>query len=44
MYAADPGDNLSKEGSGRVQVYKKYKVLNCYTVEANYSVSAKSIN
>jgi hypothetical protein len=26
MYAADRSDGLSKEGSGRVQIYKKYKV------------------
>ena len=27
MYQADKSDGLSKEGSGRVQVYKKYKIL-----------------
>jgi hypothetical protein len=36
MYQADKSDGLSKEGSGRVQVYKKYKILHSYTIECNY--------
>jgi len=26
MYAADPSDGQSKEGSGRVAFFKKYKI------------------
>jgi len=37
MYAADRSDGLSKEGSGRVQVYKKYKITHSYTLECNYT-------
>lgn len=36
MYQADKSDGLSKEGSGRVQTYKKYKLFHSYTIECNY--------
>jgi len=39
MYSADPGDGLSKDGSGRVAFYKKYKLNNSFTIECNYSVA-----
>ena len=34
---ADKSDGLSKEGSGRVSFYKKYKIKHSYTVEVNYT-------
>jgi hypothetical protein len=37
MYMADKSDGLSKEGSGRVSFYKKYKIKHSYTVEVNYT-------
>ncbi|EGR29346.1 hypothetical protein IMG5_157570 [Ichthyophthirius multifiliis] len=30
-------DNLSKEGSGRVSVYKMTNVEHCFTLECNYN-------
>ena len=39
MYSSDPSDGLSKEGSGRVAFFKKYKIINSFTIEANYAVS-----
>jgi hypothetical protein len=36
MYAADKSDGQSKEGSGRVAFYKKYKIFHCYTLENNF--------
>ena len=38
MYSADKSDGLSKEGSGRVSFYKKYKILHSYTIECNYII------
>jgi hypothetical protein len=43
MYSADPGDGQSKEGSGRVAFFKKYKIMHCYTIENNF-VKGKNIN
>jgi len=37
MYKADKSDGLSKEGSGRVSFYKKYKIYHSYTIECNYT-------
>ena len=37
MYQADKSDGLSKEGSGRVAMYKKYKIPHSYTIECNYT-------
>ena len=37
MYCADKSDGLSKEGSGRVSFYKKYKIPHSYTIECNYT-------
>ena len=37
MYSKDKGDNLSKEGSGRVSLYKATGVKHCYTLEVNYN-------
>jgi hypothetical protein len=37
MYAKDKGDNLSKEGAGRVALYKQSGLKHCYTLEANYN-------
>lgn len=37
MYAKDKGDGLSKEGAGRVALFKFTKIPLCYTVECNYN-------
>jgi hypothetical protein len=37
MYAADKGDGLSKEGSGRVAFYKICGIIHSYTLECNYN-------
>ena len=37
MVIADASDGLSKEGSGRVQAYKKYNIFHSYTLECNYT-------
>lgn len=38
MYASDKSDGLSKEGSGRVALYKYTKIPLCYTLECNYNM------
>lgn len=38
MYAADKSDGQSKEGSGRVAFFKKYKLTHCYTLENNFLI------
>jgi cytosolic carboxypeptidase protein 5 len=38
MYAKDKGDGLSKEGAGRVALYKQTKMNLCYTLECNYNM------
>ncbi|KAM3136319.1 Cytosolic carboxypeptidase-like protein 5 [Paramecium bursaria] len=43
MYAADKGDGLSKEGSGRVALYKATNIVHSYTLECNYN-TGKIIN
>ncbi len=42
MYAKDKSDGLSKEGSGRVALYKSTNLTHCYTVECNYNAGRKS--
>lgn len=37
MYSRDRGDNLSKEGAGRVALYKATKLNLCFTLECNYN-------
>ena len=37
MYSKDKGDGLSKEGAGRVALYKQSKISLCYTIECNYN-------
>lgn len=37
MYAKDKRDGLSKEGSGRVAMFKKTGILHSYTLECNYN-------
>lgn len=37
MRARDKRDNLSKEGSGRVALYRLTNILRCYTLECNYN-------
>jgi len=39
MYSKDKSDNLSKEGAGRVALYKQTGLKHCYTLEANYNMS-----
>ena len=42
MYAKDKNDNgITKEGSGRVSIYKATNVILCYTLECNYNMSEK---
>jgi hypothetical protein len=36
MYSKDKGEKLSKEGAGRVALYKSTKINLCYTLECNY--------
>ncbi|CAD8155599.1 unnamed protein product [Paramecium pentaurelia] len=38
MYAADKGDGLSKEGSGRVALHKICGIIHSYTLECNYNI------
>ncbi|XP_055377224.1 cytosolic carboxypeptidase-like protein 5 [Condylostylus longicornis] len=37
MYRKEKRDGLSKEGSGRVTVYKMTGLVKCYTLECNYN-------
>lgn len=37
MYNKDKGENLSKEGAGRVGIYKATQLSRCYTLECNYN-------
>ena len=43
MSVKDKRDGLSREGSGRVAIYKETGLVNCYTLECNYHGS-KRIN
>lgn len=43
MYHKGKRDGLSKEGSGRVSVYKAIGLLRCYTLEGNYNMG-KCVN
>lgn len=36
MNAKDAGSGLSREGSGRVGIYKATGLINCYTLECHY--------
>ena len=38
MYSKDKGDGLSKEGAGRVAIFKQTKLNLCYTLECNYNM------
>ena len=39
MYSKDRGDHISKEGSGRVAMFKATKNAYCWTMECNYNIS-----
>ncbi|KAL7047706.1 hypothetical protein ACKWTF_003085 [Chironomus riparius] len=43
MYLKGRRDGLSKEGSGRVAIYKATGLIKCYTLESNYNM-AKCVN
>ncbi|XP_021109263.1 cytosolic carboxypeptidase-like protein 5 isoform X3 [Heterocephalus glaber] len=43
MYARDRRDGQSKEGSGRVAIYKASGIIHSYTLECNYN-TGRSIN
>lgn len=43
MNCKDKKDGLSREGAGRVGIYKLTDLPNCYTLECNYT-TAKRIN
>jgi hypothetical protein len=43
MKCVDKKDGLSREGCGRVAIYKLTELPNCYTLECNYTTS-KRIN
>ncbi|NXE71340.1 CBPC5 protein, partial [Calcarius ornatus] len=43
MYARDKRDGQSKEGSGRVAVYKALGIIHSYTLECNYN-TGRSVN
>jgi hypothetical protein len=38
MYVKDKGDGLSREGAGRVAIYKLTNLVHCYTLECNYNI------
>ena len=37
MNARDRGEKLTKEGAGRVALFKQTNLTNCYTLECNYN-------
>lgn len=43
MYHKDKRDGFSKEGSGRVAMFKSMGIVHCYTLECNYN-SGRSTN
>ncbi|KAM3675438.1 cytosolic carboxypeptidase-like protein 5 [Ammospiza maritima maritima] len=43
MYARDKRDGQSKEGSGRVAIYKALGIIHSYTLECNYN-TGRSVN
>ncbi|XP_043397901.1 cytosolic carboxypeptidase-like protein 5 isoform X6 [Chelonia mydas] len=43
MYARDKRDGQSKEGSGRVAIYKASGIIHSYTLECNYN-TGRSVN
>jgi len=43
MKIVDKKDNMSREGSGRVGIYKATKITHCYTLECNYA-TGKTFN
>ncbi|NXH19630.1 CBPC5 protein, partial [Bucco capensis] len=43
MYAKDRRDGQSKEGSGRVAIYKALGIIHSYTLECNYN-TGRSVN
>lgn len=41
MSVKDRGCNLSREGSGRVGIYKATGLVNCYTLECNFQTGRR---
>lgn len=44
MFSKDKGDEFSKEGSGRVAIYRATSLIHCYTLECNYNTGNYSNN
>jgi cytosolic carboxypeptidase protein 5 len=41
MTAKDAGSGLSREGSGRVGIFKATNLINCYTLECHYQTGRR---
>jgi len=44
MYARDRGEKLTKEGAGRVSVYRMCNIIHSYTLECGFHYYTKNEN